>query len=839
MNRIRVFSLALALLLSCTVACADDAQTEKKISDLIKKMSIEDKVTLIAGKDMDTFPIVRLGIPALKMTDGPVGIRFGHATCFPASVSLAASWDTDLAKKTGRALAREAKGKGRAMLLGPCMNIHRVPMGGRNFESYGEDPYLAGRIAAAYVKGVQEGKIIATPKHYAVNNQEWDRTSINVVIDERTLREIYLPAFEASIKEGGAWSIMAAYNKANGFHCTENNHLVNEILKNEWGFKGFVVSDWGATHSTVNAANFGLDVEMPNMQFFNYKLINAVKNGEVKESVIDDKVRRVLRAMFFAGLFDRNSAPDSGEVNTPAMKEVALQGAREGIVLLKNDKNILPIDITKIKSIAVIGPNAAVARTGGGGSSEVSPFYSISPLDGLKDRLGNKVAVNYSLGCKFDYEVSSIPSSALFTTYNGKKVNGLLGEYFNNIDLKGEPVLKRVDKEIGFDWQDRAPGSGLGTDNFSVRWTGKLVPSATREINLIAMSDDGMRIWLDGKLLLDDWKDHAPETKKMPIKTEAGKQCDLRVEYYERGGGAVARLGWDDPKELIYEKELIDEAVATAKKSDVVIIVGGLSAKFESEGYDRPNMELPDNQNTLIERVYEANKNTIVVLNTGAAVAMSKWIDKIPAVVEAWYPGQECGNAIADVLLGNYNPGGKLPTTFPVNWEDCPAYGLYPGKDGTTFYSDGIFVGYRHFDRKGAKVLFPFGYGLSYTSFEYSNLSITPGVVPDSAIDLEVSFDLKNTGRREGAEVAQLYIRDTESSVERPIKELKGFKRVDLKPGETKKVTFKLNKRSLAFYDVNEKDWVAEPGEFEALVGASSRDIRLKGAFILRRDRLL
>jgi len=706
-------------------------------------------------------------------------------------------------------------------------------MGGRNFESFGEDPYLSGRMAVSYIKGVQAEKVIATVKHYACNNQEWERGSINVIVDERTLREIYLPAFEAAIKEGGSWSIMPAYNKVNGFHCTENDHLQNEILKGEWGFKGFSVSDWGATHSTVNAANFGLDIEMPDRAFFNQKLVEAVKNGQVKESVVDDKVRRVLRAMFFAGLFDKNSARDTGEVNTPAIKAVALQGAREGIVLLKNDRNVLPIDVAKIKSIAVIGPNARDAKTGGGGSSYVSPFYSISPLNGLNDRIGNKVTVNYSLGCKFDDEVALIPSSALFTTYNGEKVNGLLGEYFNNIDLKGEPVLKRVDKQIGFDWQERAPAPGLAIDNFSVRWTGKLVPSANRDIDLVMMSDDGMRIWLDGKLLFDDWKDHAAEIKKISLKVEAGKQYDLRVEYYERTGGALVRLGWESPKELI------DEAVATAKKSDVVIIFGGLSNRFESEGYDRANMDLPDNQNTLIEKVASANKNTVVVLNTGAAVAMSKWIDRVPAVLEAWYPGQEGGNAIADVLLGNYNPGGKLPTTFPVKWEDCPAYGNFPGGNGQVTYAEGIFVGYRYFDTKNVKVLFPFGHGLSYTTFAYSNIKIAPNALPGGEFVVDVSADIKNTGTREGAEVAQLYVSDKEAGVPRPVKELKGFQRVVLKPGETKTVNFRLDKRSMAFYDVNKKDWVAEPGEFEVLIGSSSRDIRLKGAFVLEAGQMM
>ncbi|MFH0838866.1 MAG: glycoside hydrolase family 3 C-terminal domain-containing protein [Candidatus Omnitrophota bacterium] len=825
------FSCATAVLLVVLVfpfcVCRADWETEKIISDLISRMTVEEKVHLIAGKDMDTFPITRLGIPALKMADGPVGIRLEKSVSFPASVSMAASWDTDLIEKVGQALAREAKGKGRNMLLGPCVDIHRVPMAGRNFESFGEDPYLSGQMAAAYIKGVQEEHVIATVKHYAAYNQEWDRGAINVIVDERTLREIYLSAFEAAVKEGGSWSVMAAYNKVNGYHCTENNHLINEILKDEWGFKGFVISDWHSTHSTVNAANCGLDVEMPNMEFFNQGLVAALRSGGLKESVIDDKVRRVLRAMFFAGLFDKNaSLTDSALAGSAENKEVSLQCAREGIVLLKNDKNILPIDLTRIKSIAVIGPNANTARTGGGGSSEVVPVYSVSPLEGLKEKIGNKATINYALGCNLDEDMIVLPLSNLLTTYNGEKVNGLLGEYFNNVTLQGEPVLRRVDSQINFDWQDRSPGEGVGYDDFSARWTAKFVPTVTGEIKLTIINDDGLRIWLDDKLIFDDWTDHGAEFKKIPLNIEANREYGLKVEYYERKGLAVARLGW------INQKELLDEAVAVAKKSDLVIVFAGLSSGYEKEGLDRPNMDLPDNQNLLIEKVYEVNKNTIVVLNTGSPV-MIRWADRIPAIVEAWFPGEGCGWAIADVLLGNYNPGGKLPTTFPIQWEDCPAYGNFPGANGRVNYAEGIFVGYRHFDKKNIKVLFPFGYGLSYTTFGYSNIKILPGTLPNNELVVDVSADITNTGTRKGAEVVQLYISDKEASVERPPKELKGFARVVLKPGETKTVNFRLDKRSMAFYDLKKKDWVAEPGEFEVLIGSSSKDIHLKGTFVL------
>src|SRR3989338_2655834 len=833
MNRTRIFSLALVLLLSCAVPYADDPQVEKKINGLIKKMSIYDKVTFIAGSDMDTYPIERLGIPRLKMCDGPVGVRRGQATAFPSSVCMAATLDPGMVYEIASAIAEEAKAKGRNMSLAPCINILRVPMGGRSFEGFGEDPYLVSRMAVAYVKGLQENRIIATVKHYACNNQEWERGTIDVKADERALREIYLPAFEAAIKEGGSWSVMAAYNKVNGYHCSENDHLLNDILKKEWGFKGFVVSDWGATHSTVNAANYGLDLEMPNGDFFNDDLIDAVNSGKVKESVIDDKVRRILRAMFWLGLFDAKLPAVGGALDTPEHRQVAFRSAREGIVLLKNSGAILPIDQKKIKSIAVIGPNASVNRHGGGGSSVVTPFYSISLLDALKNKIGDKTAINYAPGCIMENEVIPVGSSALSTRYNNAEVNGLTGEYFNNKDLSGSPALTRTDKQVNFNWHGGSPAKNIHPDIFSARWKGKLAAPASDEYELQLTSDDGSRLYLDGKLVIDNWGGHPYTLKSAKVNLEAGKSYDLRIEYYENWGDASVKFGW------ARTGQLLNEAVEAAKRSEIAIVCAGLSWKYESEGADRQDMDLPAYQDELIEKVAGANKNTIVVLNSGAPISMDRWIDAVPALVESWYAGQEGGNAVADILLGDYNPSGKLPMTFPMRWEDCSAYGSYPGKDGKTFYSDGIFVGYRHFDRKGTRVLFPFGYGLSYTTFEYSNLSITPGVMTDSKIDLEVSFDLKNTGQREGAEVAQLYIKDAESSVERPVKELKGFKRVDLKPGETKKVTFKLDKRSLAFYDADKKDWVAEPGEFEALVGGSSMDIKLKGIFILQRGRLL
>jgi len=778
-----------ALFCSAAVSYGADSRIGRKISDLLKNMTLDEKVTLIAGGGYDTYPIKRLGIPRLRMCDGPVGVRQGKATAFPSSICMAATWNPEMVHKISSAIAEEAKAKGKNVLLAPCVNIQRVPMGGRNFESFGEDPYLASRMTVAYVKGLQDNRVIATVKHYACNNQERERTTIDAIIDERALREIYLPAFEAAVKEAGSWSIMAAYNKVNGHHCTENSHLLNDILKKEWGFKGYVVSDWGATHSTVNAANCGLDLEMPRCDFFNRDLIDAVKGGEVKESVIDDKVRRILRAMFWLGLFENKQPDDNGSLNTPEHRQVALESAREGIVLLKNSGGILPIRLNKTKSIAIIGPNASVNRYGGGGSSAVSSFYSVSLSEALRKSVGTRTTLNCATGCQLEDKTIAVESSALFTTDNNIAVNGLKAEYYDNKFFTGKPVLTRVDRQVDFNWRDGAPAKGIAPSNFSVKWTGRLVAPASDLYELQLASDDGSRLYLDGKLLIDNWGDHPFDLESARVNLEAGRSYDLRIEYYQSWGESAVKFGW------VRSGQLLNEAVEAAKNSEIVILCVGFSWKSESEGSDRKDLNLPYYQRELIEKVIAANKNTIIVLNSGAPVLMEKWIDAVPALIEAWYPGQEGGSAVADILLGDCNPSGRLPMTFPKRWEDCSAYATYPGKDGKTHYSEGIFVGYRHFDKQGTDVLFPFGYGLSYTTFRYSNLSITPKGTLGSKVDVEVSFDLKNTGQREGAETAQLYIRDTESSVERPIKELKGFLRVNLKPGETKKVTFKLNKR--------------------------------------------
>jgi beta-glucosidase len=834
--------LPILLLVSCQqkeeVLKYKDANlpVEERVEDLLSRMTLEEKIEQLSGSGFDTKENKRLGIPVLKMADGPVGVRRAQATAFPAAVGIAATWNTQLVEKIGAAIAIEAKSKGLNYLLGPCVNIHRHPLGGRNFESYGEDPFLASRLAVAFVKGVQSQKVLASIKHFACNNQEWERSKLDVTVGERALREIYLPAFKAAVTEADVWTVMAAYNKLRGDYCSENKHLLMDILKGEWGSRGFVVSDWGATHSTVKAANMGLDLEMPYGKFFNEKLLEAVKKGEVSEAVIDDKIRRLLRVRFKAGLFEPQPLLDETVLHREEYKQLALEAAKQSIVLLKNEGNVLPLDNKKIKSLAVLGPNAVEARTGGGGSSKVTPFYAVSPLEGLKKAVGNDIEIKYALGIAIRGDIHPLRSQYMISDNTSPGKNGLWGEYFPNTKLEGKPVLTRLDKAVNFNWGYDAPHPALhrpdDRNTFSIRWTGKLLPPKTGVYKLNVIHNDGLRLYVDDRLLIDNWKKNRIGYKTASIELKAGQTYSLRIEYFFDGGISVVKFGWKLP-----DHDYLAEAVELAKNSDAAVIFAGLHNRFESESFDRRRLELP-NQDVLINAVAEANPNTIVVLNTGTPVSMHPWLDKVAAIVQAWYPGQEGGNAIADVLLGNTNPSGKLPFSFIKSSDDSPAFKDYKDKSLKSPYSEGIFVGYRYLDKHGMEALFPFGHGLSYTGFEYSNLKVKPpGVVVDDAeadFSVTVSVDVRNAGKRKGAEVVQVYVKDVECSVERPIKELKGFAKVFLEPGEKKTISIKLNRDAFAFYDSEQQQWVVEAGEFEIMVGRSSKDIRLTGRLTIQ-----
>lgn len=822
-----VVLLLCAQFLMAQVGRYSQAEIEKRVDAILSRMTLEEKIDLLGGmRNMFIRPIERVGIPALKMSDGPLGVRtWGPTTGYPAGIAVAASWDTDLAHRVGASMGKDARARGVNFLLGPGMNIYRAPMAGRNFEYLGEDPYLASRMAVAIVKGVQEQGVIATIKHFAGNNQEYGRTTVSSDIDERTLREIYLPAFEAAVKEGKAGAIMDAYNLVNGVYMTENQHLNTEIAKKEWGFDGIIMSDWGATHDGIAAANGGLDLEMPSGTFMNRQtLIPAIQDGKVSTATIDDKVRRILRKAVEFGFFDRPQLDSTVPLYSQEGRQVALEAARASMVLLKNSGNILPLDKTKLKSIAVIGPTAYPAVIGGGGSSEVTPFRAASYLIGISDYLGPKVKV---LSIVEEPPLEGVFNKADFVVAPDGET-GMKAEYFNNEALQGPPALVRTDKLVNFQWGEGSYVENGPVDHFSARWTGYFVPKASGDYKFYVSGDDGYRLYLDDQRVINDWQKQAETVNSYAAHLEAGKPYRLKLEYYEETGGATVAFG------VVKAEDAVGKATTElAAKADAVIVCVGFDPATETEGSDRP-FQLTSGQDALIKKISSVNRNTIVVVTAGGNVDMTGWIDTVPALIQAWYPGQEGGTALAQLLFGDFSPSGKLPASFERKWEDNATFNSYYTENGAkrVAYKEGVFLGYRHFDRSGTKPMFPFGFGLSYTTFEYRNLAISPRSSNANG-PITVTFDVTNTGKREGAEVAQLYVSPSHSSVERPVKELKGFAKVNLKPGETKKVTLALDKRAFSYYDVKNKAWTAEPGDFTVLIGSSAEDLRLKGTFTL------
>ncbi|MCK5456551.1 MAG: glycoside hydrolase family 3 C-terminal domain-containing protein, partial [Melioribacteraceae bacterium] len=690
---------------------------EQRVEDLIPRMTLKEKVELVGGAGFKTKNNVRLGIPELLMADGPQGPNVrGRSTHYSAMINLGASFDTDLILEVANNMGKESRIFGMNMLLAPMINIVRTPFGGRSFELFSEDPFLTARMAVSYVNGVQEENVIACTKVMTANNQEWNRFDVDVQVSERALREIYLPAIKAAVLEADSWSIMAAYNQVNGDYACESKHLLNDILKEEWGFTGFTVSDWGGVRSTVKAAYAGLDLEMPTGKFYGDRLLNAIKNGEVEESVLDDKIRRILRIMFKAGLFDESINSYGGHSDTPERRALALKTAQESIVLLKNSDNFLPLNMEKIKSIAVIGPNGDVARMNGSGSGFLRANYGISPLQGISEKVGENITVKFERGFPEKKQELPIVEAEYFLLPDGKP--GIYAEYFNNRELEGKPVLTRVEKSIDFIWgyggerDPEKPGSPqpgvINLDKWSARWTGKIKSPGDGWFEIGLQSDNGVRMFIDGKKVLDYWIDSKPEKfKTIRYKFEAGRLYDLKVEFYENWGSCVCRLGVAPYS----AEDLPMKAVHLAKESDVVILCVGLNEEMEGEANDRDELGLPEDQLKLIQNVLQANENTIIVLNNGTPILMSDWIDDVPAVIEAFYPGQEGGNALADILFGDISPSGKLPMTFPKKREDTADADTYPGKKEIANYSEGIFVGYRHYDKNDIEPLFPFGFG--------------------------------------------------------------------------------------------------------------------------------
>ncbi len=747
-----------------------DARAEK----ILKQMTLEEKIDYIGGvNSMYVRAIPRLGLPAFKMSDGPLGVRgTGDSTAYPAGIMEAANWNPELEYEVGRQVGRDAQARGVTTMLGPGMNIYRAPMCGRNFEYFGEDPFLASRMAVAVIEGMQSEGVIATAKHYMGNNQEYDRYNVSSDIDERTMREIYLPAFEASVKEANVGAIMDSYNLINGEHATQNKFINIQVAKTDWGFQGVIMSDWDATHDGVAAANGGMDLEMPSGQYMNRaSLLPAVKDGRVTEATIDDKVRRVLRLMIAYGYLDRPELDPNASVYNQQGRRVALEAAEGGMVLLKNN-NILPLDKTKLKTIAVIGPEAYPVIPEGGGSAHVEPIVAGSYLAGIGAYLSNTdVNVVYESGVT---NPQATYSATDFTTTADGKTPGLQAEYFNNVKLEGKPTSSRVDKAVNFGWdgsEENAPEGAV-----AARWTGYFTPQAAGEYTIYAGGHDGFRVSLDDKNIMTQWDWESTSTEGETFTLEAGKPHKLVMEYFRKESKFQAGLGV-----VFAQNAAVEKAKNVAAKADAVILCVGFDTTTEGEGRDR-SFKLPGGQNALVNAVLAANKNTTVVLSAGGNVEMTEWIDNTPALLHTWYPGQEGGRALAAILFGDVSPSGKLPVSFEREWKDNPTYNSYYD-NGTKHvkYTEGIFLGYRHFDKSDVKPMFPFGYGLSYTTFKYGNLNVTPSFKHGEPVT--VSFDVTNTGSREGAEIGQVYVSDAHASVPRPVKELKGFGKVNLKPG--------------------------------------------------------
>jgi beta-glucosidase len=814
---------------------------EQQIDELLSKMTLREKVALLSGADAwRTVPIERLGIPALTVSDGPHGVRAnrveagrlsGLTTAFPTGVSMAASWNTELIERVGAALGKETHAMGCDVLLGPCVNIVRHPLAGRNFEAYSEDPYLAGRIGTAWVKGVQSEGVGASLKHFACNNQEIERGRGNSVVDERSLREIYLAQFEMVVKEADPWTVMCSYNRINGDYASQNHHLLKEILKGEWGYRGAVISDWGANHTIVDSVQNGLDLEMPGpAKYYGNLLAEAAQNWQIDESAVDDAARRMLRMIVRSGRMGGKVA--AGAANTPAHQGLARELAEEAITLLKNDGNLLPIIPGQVHTIAVIGPNAASVPISGGGSSQVEPPTRSMPLAALQAALAGRAEVRYEQGCENLVDLPLVNMNLLSTG----DAHGLKGEYFANPTLDGQPDVTRVDTLADYWWYGSGPAEGISIERFAARWTGTLTVPETGQYTFKLTNTASACLSLDGKALIDHRRsaeamaDHPSIVSTAQIDLTAGQPYALKVEFVKTSSENMANVRLQMARTYRPgEDDRQARAVALAKQADVVIFFGGMPEGYETEGADRPNMDLPGAQNELIGALVQANPRTIVVLNAGAPVALP-WLAEVPAVVEAYYPGMAGGEAIANVLLGEVNPSGKLPVTFPKRLEDTPAFNNYPGMKNV-LYGEGIFVGYRHYDQRDIAPLFPFGHGLSYTTFGYGALQ-APAQAPIGET-VHVSLTLKNTGTRAGKEVVQIYVRDVQSSLPRPPKELKAFAKVALAAGESKTVSFALDARAFSFYDPDRRQWVTEPGKFELLAGSSSRDIRARATLTL------
>jgi len=809
----------------------DSPAIEQRIQDLLAKLTLEQKIDLIGGEDgMFIRAESTVELPKLKMTDGPMGAgTWGPSTAYASGIALGASWDPELAERVGSSIGLDARARGVHILLGPGVNIYRAPMNGRNFEYFGEDPYLAARTAVGYIEGVQSQGVMATVKHFAANNQEYDRHNVSSDVDERTLREIYLPAFEAAVREAHVGAVMNSYNLVNGVHATQNAHLNLDILKKEWGFGGILMSDWDATYDGVAAAVNGLDLEMPVGKFMNRStLLPAVQQGKVPSEAIDDKVRRILRTSIRFGFLDRPQQLTEIPAYRKEGREVALDEAREGIVLLKNENSLLPLDSGKLRTIAVIGPDAWPAQSGGGGSSQVQPFAAVSLVEGLSNLTGAKVTYARGLPTISDFFDNSnfAPGNADPANQSDNGHPPIKIESFDNPDFKGEPNSIEYADHVN-SWKSEEWTTAT-TVRRSIRYSVSYRPEKTGQYLLLvaAGAADTYTLTIDGMPVLEQSQHEGQAPQWTDLSLTAGKAIAIQLEYRPDAVYPRVGLGICDKDDLIPA-----ETRKIAAEADAAIVSVGFDPTTESEGFDR-TFALPWGQDELIAAVLKENTKMIVVVISGGDVDTHGWLQNVPALLESWYPGQEGGKALAEVLLGARSPEGKLPISFERSWNDNPVHDHYyaqavpEGQTPHVKYAEGVFIGYRYYASSTNKPLFPFGFGLSYTKFSFSELKLSPSSVPSGG-SLEVSFDVTNTGNRTGAEVAEVYVGDPSAHMPRPAKELKGFAKVRLSPGQHQHVSLVLDPRAFSYWSEESHDWRIDPGRFTVYVGASSEDTPL------------
>jgi beta-glucosidase len=820
------------------------APLEARVSDLLGRLTPDEKIALMAGgSSFATAPVPRLGIPSLHFSDGPNGVRSNEgrpATVFPTGSALAATWSPTVIRAVGEAIGREALAMNVQVMLGPDVNIQRMPLAGRNFEDYSEDPYLAGEIGIAMVRGIQSQGVGTSVKHFVGNEQELERMRSSSNMDERTLREIYLRPFEMIVAAAHPWTLMASYNRLNGTYMSENRGVIRGVLDGDWGFDGVLMSDWGAVHSTVAAANAGLDLEMPGPpQYFGAHLEAAVRDWQVDPGVVQDAARRMVRTILRSGLLDGRPRA-RGELRSARNRAAALAAAQESIVLLKNEHGALPLDRARIRTLAVIGPNADVPLYEGGGSAHVIPGTGLTPLMSLRRLAGQRIQIRYARGADNDEVPPPIDARLLGPSASaggdrgeegaesdGTRAHGLAFHYYANAEFKGAPVESGV--ETDFDKTRIAANLG----QMSARWQGYLSAPASGAFEFSLSGAGAATLSIDGKRIigpkagstLPPQIDFGAPMKLATVTLEAAHRYRIEVDY----------VGAPNPFHSMHlglrlPAPSIEEAVAAARAADAAILFVGSSRSTETEGRDRASLALEGRQNELVEAVLAANPRTIVVLESGSAYELP-WADRAPALIEAWLDGEEGPQAIAQVLFGEVNPSGKLPFTFPRRLEDNPTYLYYPAQRDAD-YGEGVFVGYRWYDKRRIAPLFAFGEGLSYTTFAYGNLRMPANVPMGQPID--VALEVRNTGTRAGEETVELYVGDeATTAVVRPLKELKAFSKVRLDPGQTATVTFKLQPRDLAYYDAHQKAWVSTPGLHRIYVGSSSRDIRVQRDFEL------